>query len=66
MVMQIIMQVINDSDDGDPFKTNNEDGGKPQGVTNSGRVSYAPKYLLYNQEDNEEMANTAFTRSELK
>merc|ERR1712115_45875 len=42
------------------------DRGKAQGTTRSGRISYAPKYLLYNNNDNEEVANTAFTRSQLK
>ena len=45
------------SDEGDPFKTNTEDRGKPQSVTKSGRISYAPKYMLYNQD---EASNTAF------
>ena len=54
------------SNEDNPFKSSNEDRGKVQGTTRSGRVSYAPKYLLYNKEDNEEVSNTAFTKSELK
>ena len=53
------------SDESDPFKTNNEDRGKPQSVTKSERISNAPNHMPYDQESNEEIANTAFTKSEL-
>ena len=58
----------NDSSDdsvkSNPFKTSTEDRGEPQSVTKSGRISYAPKFMLYNQ-DNEEVANSAFSREEM-
>ena len=63
-------EINNDSDDAsDPFKTSTEDRGEPQTVTKSGRISYAPKFMLYStgkEEDNMDTANAAFSKSELE
>ena len=51
----------------DTFKISTEDRGEPQTAVESVTTSYAPKYFLYNQGDNEinDTTNIAFTRSEM-
>ena len=56
--------ISNDDDDGS-INANNEDKGSLRTVTRSGRKSYAPKYLLYQKDNEDEVANTVFIESKM-